>query len=93
MGRKDPATFISLQTIKMAQCSVEVFNSEQVDTIMPLSNSLYYQGNIWVTTISTWDVHLQKQAPCIVIIHTRMFANDYSAHFDSDNQNFGQFKN
>ena len=92
MGGKDSVTFISLQTTEMARRSVDVSNSKQVDTIMSLSNTLYYQGNLWVTTTSTWDVHLQKQVPCIVTIHTGMSANDYSAHFDSDHQNFEQFK-
>eukprot|EP00804_Cyclotella_cryptica_P029736 CCRYP_015220-RB/>CCRYP_015220-RB protein AED:0.24 eAED:0.24 QI:2374/1/0.87/1/0/0/8/0/1034 len=92
MGGKDSVTFISLQTTEMARRSVDVSNSKQVDTIMSLSNTLYYQGNLWVTTTSTWDIHLQKQVPCIVTIHTGMSANDYSAHFDSDHQNFEQFK-
>ena len=45
-----------------------------------------------MTTTSTWDIHLQKQMPCIVTIHTGMSANDYSAHFDSDNKTLDNSK-
>ena len=86
-GTQSPA-FISFQSNEMSETSMEVFNSKQIDTIMSLSNPQYFQGNTWVTSTSTWDIHMQTQVPCILTIHFGMSVLDYRCHFDTDNSNF-----
>jgi peroxiredoxin len=92
MGGKQSPAFISFQSNEMSERTMEVFNSKQVDTIMSLSHPQYFQGNTWVTSTSTWDIHMQTQVPCILTIHFGMSVLDYRCHFDTDNSNFEKCK-
>ena len=81
MGGTQSPAFISFQSNEMSERSMEIFNSKQADTIMLLSNPQYFQGNIWVTSTSTCDIHMQTQVPCILTIHFGMSVFDYQVLF------------
>ena len=92
LGGRNIPFFISFQTPELARLSTENHYAKQVDTLMSLCRTQYFQGKVYVTISSVMDPYMQKQVPCIVTIHTGQTTADYTMHFQADNTNFHHLK-
>ena len=81
--------YISFQTTEMEKLSVDPNSAKETDTIMSLTETLYFKKEVYVTMTSAWNNILQREFPCLVTIHTGMDGSTFkTCHFDVDNASF-----
>ena len=89
MISKESPMYISFQTTEMEKLSVDPNSAKETDTIMSITETLYFKKEVYVTMTSAWNNILQREFPCLVTIHTGMDGSTFkTCHFDVDNASF-----